>query len=93
VPDYRFRFELRAVGPVAAADLEAAMLKAQSTDGPAPRIGMYGQITGVRDGRPIGVQAIDLLQSSLSTDEAVRALTRALGVLGVHIPVPAPEIL
>jgi hypothetical protein len=93
VPDYRFRFELRGVGPISAANLEMAMMKAHTNGEPAPRIGMYGKVTGVRDGRPVGVQAIDLLQTRLSTEEAARALTRALASLGVHIPVPEPEVL
>ena len=67
--------------------------KTHSNGEAPPRIGVYGRVTGVRDGRPTGIQAIDLLQTRLSTDEAVRALTSALASLGVHVPVPEPAIL
>jgi hypothetical protein len=92
VPDYRFHFELRGIGPVSAEDLETAMSMAHTNGEPPPRIGVYGKVTGVRDGRPVGLQAIDLLQTRLSSDEAARALARALASLGVHVSVPEPEI-
>jgi hypothetical protein len=60
---------------------------------PAPRIGVYGTVTGVRAGRPIGVQAIDLLGTQLPPADAARALSRALSSLGVQVPVPEPELL
>ena len=52
--DYRFCFDLKGVGPLSPADLEAAMSSAQEYGLQETRVGVYGKVTGVRDGRPIG---------------------------------------
>jgi hypothetical protein len=57
------------------------------------RVGVYGKVTGVRDGRPIGIQTIDLFHTQLAPDEATRALSSALGSLGIRVAVPPPDLL
>lgn len=56
------------------------------------RVGVYGRVEGVRDGRPVGTQAIDVESSTTSEEAVLRALTVAMAALGLDCPLGRPEV-
>jgi hypothetical protein len=88
---YRFRYRLGELGPVVPAQLEAAARRVAPED-VSLRVGMFGRVEGVQDGRPIGTQAIDLEASGLTPATARDVVTEALARLGIAVQTPPPDV-
>jgi hypothetical protein len=82
MPTYRFRFDLGELGPIVPAELQAAV--ARSLGSEVIRVGVYGRVEGVRDGRPIGTQAIDVSTARASKDAVAAAVAQAMAALGLQ---------
>lgn len=88
---YRFRYRLGELGPVVPAELEAAARRVAPEDA-SLRVGIFGRVEGVQDGRPVGTQAVDLEASGLTAATAREVVAEALAGLGIAVQTPPPDV-